>query len=65
MRRMADSTNAANLPTGWDLYAGYIDGRFQSYGPAPLLVSAQRSACPLLFSRQPTTASLATVRTAT
>lgn len=28
MRRMADSVNAAGLPAGFDLYAGYVNGRY-------------------------------------
>lgn len=35
MRRMADSIYATNLPVGWDLYAGYVDGSWgNSYGVA-------------------------------
>jgi len=28
---MADSVTAANLPAGFDLYAGYVDGRYANY----------------------------------
>lgn len=31
MRTMYDSTDPSQLPTGGDLYAGYIDGNYQSY----------------------------------
>lgn len=31
MRFMADSTDAADLPVGKDLYAGYVDGAWPSY----------------------------------
>lgn len=42
MRTMADSTNAASLPEGMDLYAGYVDGRFQSYLGAVARFGASR-----------------------
>lgn len=30
-RRMADSVTAANLPAGFDFYAGYVDGNFKNF----------------------------------
>jgi hypothetical protein len=30
-RKMADSVDAANLPPGFDLYAGYVDGKFKNF----------------------------------
>ena len=30
-RRMADSVNALSLPVGFDLYAGYVNGRYNNY----------------------------------
>lgn len=32
MRRCADSIDATQLPPGFDLYAGYVDGRWPSWG---------------------------------
>lgn len=75
LRYMADSTNAANMPTlrtllrhrtfsptkaafrivarlpaGWDLYAGYVDGRWQTYGPAVLRFGSARVVPIAVFS---------------
>lgn len=33
MRTMADAIEASQLPTGCDLYAGYVNGQWPSYGP--------------------------------
>lgn len=50
MRRMADSDNAANLPTGWDLYAGYVDGKYRSYAPAVARFGASKVVPIAVFS---------------
>lgn len=39
---MADVSNAANAPAGFDLYAGYVDGRYRTYAPLMVRYGAGR-----------------------
>ena len=47
---MADATNPANLPVGWDLYGGYIDGKYQSYAGAVARFGAAKCVPIAVFS---------------